>query len=128
MKLKDEFVYNPSIDYYFLSVRYVGDCPKWIRKPFQTKKEVNQFLITYFASIDDFKDLQILNEKLLRDKVCVKNKVGELVETDLRTWLFDDRYSSQSDYYQKIINSERGFSWKEGFNEWAEENGFNETA
>ena len=124
--LKDSYVYNPEVDYFFISVMYVGSGPAWIRKPFQTKNEVKDFLITYAMNPDDYERLEIYDEKFLRQKIFVKNQNDELVEIDLRTWLFDDRYSTQSDYYEKVISGANAFSWKTGFREWAEKTSFNE--
>jgi hypothetical protein len=125
--LKDSYVYNPEVDYFFISVMYVGGSPAWIRKPFQTKDEVNEFLINYTMNPDDYERLEIYNEKFLRQKVFFKNQNDELIEIDLRTWLFDGRYSSQNSYYESILSGDCGFGWKEGFGEWAEKTRFNET-
>lgn len=124
---KDTYVYNPNVDYYFLSVRYVGKSPRWYRSTFLTKDEINEFLIEYFQDRNNYENLEIFNEQILRNIISVKNKEGELVQTDLRTWLFDSRYSSRVDYYEKIISGEIAFTWKEGFKEWAEKSGYVET-
>ncbi len=128
MYLNDRFVYNPNIEYFFLSVRYVGRCPAWIRRPFLTKTEVDNFIqYEYGKNPRDFKDLSIYPESVLRNLIHVKDENGELVEIDIRTWLFDDRYSSRTNYYQKILQGKLGIGYKAGFNEWVEKTGFKES-
>lgn len=113
--LNNKFYYNPNVNYYFLSVQYVGISPAWIRRPFLTKEEVDEFIFgEYMLSPDSYKNLEILNESFLKEKIHVHNDLGELVEIDIRSWLFDERYSSQSKNYESILTG-RGFRYKMGF-------------
>ena len=128
MNLNDRYVYNPNVEYFFLSVRYVGTCPAWIRRPFLTKTEIDNFIeFEYEKNPKEYADLSIYPESLLRDLIHVKNEDGDLVEVDIRSWLFDSRYSSRTDYYQKILDSKLGICWKSGFDEWAKKTGFKES-
>jgi len=125
MVFDDKFVYNPDVEYFFLSVRYVGDCPAWIRRPFLIKEEIDSFILNeYLPNSQDFADLEIYPESLLRELIHVKDDKGVLVEIDIRTWLFDDRYSSRDDYYEGIVSDGKGIGYKSGFSNWAKSSGF----
>jgi hypothetical protein len=103
----NQLFYNPKEKYYFISVVYCGRSPAWIRRPFQTKQDVDNFLkFEYMQAPELFTQLEIYDESLLRELIHVKDKQSKLVETDIRSWLFDDTYSSQSIYYKSIINGD----------------------
>lgn len=119
----DKFIYNPEVQYYFLSVCYVGSCPAWIRRPFLTKEEIDEFLIyEYTPNIDQFSDLHIYNESFLREIVEVKNTQDSSIEIDIRSWLFGEHYSSRCEYYENIINQKNGLRYKSSYAAWADKN------
>lgn len=116
---KDRFFYNPKVQYYFLSVQRVCPTPAWIRRPFLTKEELNEFFFAeYLLDPSAYTDLEIFNETLLREKIHVSSQQGELIEIDIRSWIFDDRYSSQSAHYQSQVTGGAGFRYKRGFTEY----------
>ena len=122
-KLRDKYVYNPDKKYYFVSVGYNKESPKWIRSPFLTEDEVREFLIKYSLNDSDtYWDLQIYNESLLREKIGVLNHQDEYVDLNLRYFIFDDRYSSDCDYYSEILSGKEHMSWKEGYSNWSKTN------
>ncbi len=115
----DKFFYNPKVQYYFLSVQSVGSTPAWIRRPFLTKEELDEFFFgEYLLNPSAYKNLEIFNETLLREKIHVPNQQGVLVEVDIRSWLFDDRYSSQSEHYKSQLSGNTGFGYKRGFSDF----------
>ena len=128
MQLNAKFVYNPDVEYFFLSVTYVGESPAWIRRPFLTKEEIDSFIINeYLPNSHYWRNLEIYPESLLRALIHLKDDKGEFVEVDIRTSLFDDRYSSRSDYYQGIVTGGKGIRYKSGFSSWAKSSGFIDT-
>jgi len=118
---KDKYFYNPEINYYFLSVSYVGQSPAWIRRPYQTKDEIDNFILNeYLINPDKYKNLEVLDESLLREKIHVKNSNDELVEIDMSSWIFGEHYSSQSDYMKKVFSGKEGFGYNQGYQEFIE--------
>jgi hypothetical protein len=115
--IKDKYVYNPNKTYYFISVKSLSEGPKWIRRGYQTEDEVKEFIQQYADFTFVYKDLQIYDEKLLHEEVGIKSE-GNYIETNLREWIFDGRYSAGSDFYRRIRSGEREMSWKEGYEEW----------
>lgn len=119
--LRDKYVYNPDKKYYFLSVVYCGDSPRWIRAPFLTESEVFEFLNLYSSSKPNtYSNLQIIEEDLLREKIGVLNKKGDYVGLNLRHWIFDDRYSSETEIHTEILSGTRHMIWKDGYCDWLE--------
>ena len=120
-EIRDMYVYNPDVKYYFLSVMYCGKAPAWIRKPFLTENEIQEFLKIYCNSKKkEFSSLEIFNEALLREKITVLKKDGGYIDIGLRHWIFDDRYTSDDDYYSDIISGKEPMYWKDGYEEWLE--------
>ena len=93
--------------YYFLSVVVLKPDIRWIREPFMTKQEIDNFIkYIYLANPSSYSNLEIFDESTLREKISLKNTKNEIVEVDLRLFMFDERYSTNTEYYKSIMNRE----------------------
>jgi hypothetical protein len=99
---KVKSVYNPDTMYYFLSVMYVFDSPKWIRRSFQTEKEIKEFMQNYADFPGAYKQLEIFDEAILDTMVTVKDGEQD-IQITLRTYLFGSLYE---EYAKDVKNGE----------------------
>jgi hypothetical protein len=89
--LEDQFVFNPTTKYYFISAQRLGKAPAWIRMPFQTAKEVREFASEYILRPKLYGNLEIFEEQSLDNLVTVKEEEKEIQMT-LRTYFFGSDY------------------------------------
>jgi hypothetical protein len=89
--LEDQFVFNPTTKYYFISAQRLGKAPAWIRMPFQTAKEVREFASEYILRPKLYGNLEIFDEQTLDTMVSVKDGEQD-IQVTLRTCLFGSFY------------------------------------
>jgi hypothetical protein len=103
--MKKTEYFDSNVEYYFLSVVVLKPSIKCLRIPFMTKQEIDEFLKNiYLPNPSNYCNLEINNESTLREKILIENINNEVAEVDLRLFMFDERYSTNTEYYKSIMN------------------------
>lgn len=79
---------------------------RWIRSPFMTQNEVNQWIIDYLTDKERYDSLELYREETLDEIVSLKKSNGDYKDITLRELLFGSTYEGYAKMLRGTFNAE----------------------